>query len=194
MELVSTALELAGGLLSGASGGAFGVISGIFGSFATSWLKQRQRKQDQAHEVEMRKADQEDMKLESSLLMARDQAIADAQIEVAEMDAFKASQKNIITDAFDKLYMDKIHPYIAGPIAFLMALVDIINKTIRPAITYYFMYKGSLILNKVMDSPTFHTSVKAGDVVSIVLYLMVTAVTWWLGQRPMDKAIEKIMV
>jgi len=192
MELVSTALEIAGGLLSGGLGGILGGFTGIIGTFVTSYQKIKNKKLDQAHEAEMRKADQEDMRLESTLLMARDKAAADAEIEVAAIDAFKESQKDIMAPAFDKSYMNKIHPWIAGPIAFLMALVDIINKTIRPAITYYFMYQGHLILEKVLSRADVLTIVEAQGVVSIILYLMVTAVTWWLGQRPMDKAMEKV--
>lgn len=185
--------SLVGSLFDGMSGGVFGALTGILGSGVTAFFKLKARRDDRAHEKEMREMDQADMKLESELYMARDKAAADAEIEVASIDAFKESQKGMLALAFDKSYMDKIHPWIAGPIAFLLAMVDIINKTVRPAITYYFLYQTHKILSKVMELNTFATKVTPDNVISVILYLTVTAATWWLGQRPMDKMMDKII-
>ena len=185
--------SLVGSLFNGMSGGVLGAVTGILGSGVNAFFKLKARRDDRAHEKEMRQMDLEDMKLESELLMARDKAAADAETEVAAIGAFKESQKDLMTSAFDKSYMDKIHPWIAGPIAFLLALVDIINKTVRPAITYYFLYQTHKILSKVMALDTFATKVTPDNVISVILYLTVTAATWWLGQRPMDKMMDKII-
>ena len=190
MDLAS----IAGSLVDGMSGGIFGAFTGILGAGVTSFFKQRAKKQDQAYEREMREMDQADMRLESELLMARDKAAADAEKSLAETKAFALSLKGAHETIFKKEYMQDLWPWLKGLIALLMALVDVINKTVRPAITYYFLFQTHKILSKVMDNPTFHTTVNPQTVVSVVLYLAVTAATWWLGQRPMDKMMDKIII
>ena len=189
MDLAS----IAGTLMDGMSGGVLGAVTGIFGAGVNAFIKHKKRKDDQAHEREMRKFDQDDMRLESELLMARDQATADAELKTEEMKAFKMSLKGADETVLKKEYMQDLWPWLKGIIALLMALVDVINKTVRPAITYYFLYQTHKILSKVMESSTFYTQVNPQTVVSVILYLAVTAATWWLGQRPMDKMMDKII-
>ena len=125
--------------------------------------------------------------------MARDKAAADAEKSVAELNAFEKSMEGINEPVLKKEYMEGLHPLLKGLIALLLAFVDIVNKTVRPAITYYFLYKTHQILTKVMANPSFHTLVDPKAVISVILYLAVTAATWWLGQRPMDKMMDKII-
>lgn len=175
------------------TGGGLGAFTGILGAGVNAFFKLKARRDDRAHEKEMRQMDLEDMRLESELLMARDKAAADVEKEKVVMDAFKESQKDIMAPAFDKSYMDRIHPWLAGPIAFLLAIVDIINKTVRPAITYYFLYQLHKILDRVLSFANLQALVDPKAIIAVVLYLAVTAATWWLGQRPMDKMMDKII-
>lgn len=184
-------------LLSGGAslltGGAFGAITGIIGSGVTAFIKHRKQKQDQAHEKEMRLMDHEDMKLEAELQIKRTEATADAEKSVEETKAFKMSLKGANESLFKKEYMQDLPAWVRTIIALLLAIVDVINKTVRPAITYYFLFKSSQILNKVIENEAMLTKVTPDTVVATFLYLMVTAVTWWLGQRPMDKMMDKII-
>ena len=186
--------SIATSLLDGLSGGLLGSLTGIFGAGVTSFFKQRQRKQDQAHEKEMRTMDQADMELESKLLMSRDKAQADAEIKGAELKAFEISLRGANESTFKKEYMQDLPGWIRSIIALAMAIVDIINKTVRPAITYYFLYQTHRILSKSMANVEFFAKVQPQTVVSVILYLAVTAATWWLGQRPMDKMMDKIII
>jgi hypothetical protein len=185
--------SIVGALTNGLSGGVLGVVSGIFGSGVTAFINHRKKKQDHAHEKEMRLMDQADMKLENELNMSRDKAAADAEKSVAELGAFKESLKGANKQLFKKEYMQDLPAWAKTIVALLLAAVDVIKQTIRPALTYYFLWKGAEILNKVLESGTVLSKVTPDNVVSIFLYLMVTTVTWWLGQRPMDKVIDKIM-
>lgn len=184
---------LATGLFNGLSGGALGAVTGILGSGVTAFFKLKAKRDDRAHEKEMREMDQADMKLESELLMSRDKAAADAEKTVAEMKAFELSLKGANESTFKKEYMESLGPKASTFIAFIMAFVDVINKTVRPAITYYFLYQTHRILSKSMENAAFFDKVNPQTVVAVILYLAVTAATWWLGQRPMDKMMDKII-
>lgn len=181
-----------------------GVLGGVVGLVGT-WLKSReereQKKLDHQHALEMRTLDLKEMTHEAELALrqtktelAGKQAIAqteaDAARDVAAADTQQASYRH------DRItYAKGVLGALAGGLGnFMRALlvfVDVIRGLMRPTITLYLLIVESAIawmLYKVLSTlggiPASQVAELLVMVVSGVIFLTTTAVTWWFGTRP----------
>ena len=89
---------------------------------------------------------------------------------------------------------------IASVIAFLFGIVDFIKGMIRPSLTAYLCGVTTWVTMMAWDimqkSGTEITATQAmeifQDTTSIVVYLTVSCVTWWFGDRRMAKTIMEL--
>jgi len=155
----------------------FGAITGLLGNGITAWTNYKMQKIKNNHDVVM-------VKLET-----------EAMIEEA-----KASEKWI-----DKLFsVEGWIKYISIPvavlIAFLFGMVDFLKALMRPGLTMYLTgcttwitYMAWEIMQKY---GTEITSIQAVDlfdqVTSIIIYLTVSSVTWWFGDRRTAKFLMRL--
>ncbi len=146
-------------------GGVTGLL-GVILSFASDYLKARQRNaQELALLVEQRKIVEMEIAKAERVEIIR----ADAQREVAESSAFAAS---IAADR--AAYSRSESPWLV--------LVDVVRGLIRPAVTLYLC-----VLISVFYFAT-DSAVLRYDIQNTALYLATAAVLWWFGTRAGKKA------
>lgn len=147
-------------------GGLTGLIGGIAQKFADYKTKKLeleliQKKTDS--EIALRRVDAEIMKEEWT------QRTKIAEIETASED-FKASFNE------PELYSEKVKP--TSKQGWLLIFVDFLRGIVRPFLTLYLCG-----ITTILYLQTDGGSVDPQSIVDTILYLTVTAVTWWYGAR-----------
>lgn len=189
--------SLLGSALSGGATGLVGIaLQSIFG-FATQWLKLKEQKQQNEHELALKKADMDIMDREWR-----------GRVQVAETEG-KTATEVAATNAFAKTLMQepekysfetKVEPkgwfsaftYWNG--WFLLILVDFIRGSVRPALTVYLAYITTSVwmevrhLGNLEDLSADQTLQLMMVVIETILYLTTTCVTWWFGTRNNQQA------
>lgn len=171
-----------------------GVATGLIGNVVTSITNLKTQKLKNAHDIEMRKYDIQEREQEGKIQIAVDSNRLEGEMEKIEADAYLQSMKvgneTLLTDgkmqalAIDKNWLSRI-------LAFLMGLVDIFRSSVRPGLTAYLVALTTLITMKSMEIITSKaallTTIQAQEMFSnvsdIVIYLTVSCVTWWFGDR-----------
>lgn len=197
-------------LLSGGITGLIGTIWSSYNTRKTIELELSDRDKQRSHEEAMVKAESDAMIAESKAQVRIEGARIAGEIELAETRAFEASQAAGQTRVFDRSYMDRLFEYqgrlrcIAVPaavmVAILFGVVDFIKEMARPGITGYLLglstwitIKAWALLGRIQGQGI--TAEMAGaivsDAINVVLYLTVTAATWWFGDRMAAKGMAK---
>jgi len=87
------------------------------------------------------------------------------------------------------------------PIQFLLGFVDFIKRMIRPGLTIYLVGLTTWITIVARDvlvkaNENDLTAIQAKEifdsVTTIIIYLTVTCVTWWFGDRRMSKFLMRL--
>ena len=197
----------------------FGGLTGLIG---TVWSSYNQRKikaleisdrdKQRAHDVAMVKAESEAMMAESEANIKVTSTRVAGEIEVAEVAAFTESQKAGRVRIFDSGYMDRLFDMegwvkmftvpFGVLLALLFGLADAFKSMARPGITAYLLGVSTWITAKAwqlleaVNAPALTPAMAGGilsDTIHIVLYLAVTAVTWWFGDRMASKGLAKTL-
>lgn len=195
----------------------FGGLTGLLG---TIWSTYNQRKnkeleladrdKQRAHDVAMVKAESEAMVAEAEADIKVTRARVAGEVEVAEVAAFGESQKAGHVRIFDSGYMGRLFDatgwarWFTIPFGVLLAvffgLADACKSMARPSITAYLLGVSTWITVKAwrlldtMNASALTPAMAGGivsDTINIVLYLTVTAVTWWFGDRMASKGLAK---
>jgi len=166
-------------ILSVLTSSGFGAITGLVGSFLTKNEERKSDKQKLDHDLEMAKIRKEEAQLEFNheLAMAdkqieRAQTEGQIQTDIAEVSAFAKS-----LDEQKKTYGIK--------------WVDAIRGIMRPLITFYLLGIATFVVVEIWglsgglnQIPGEEISSMFKDVISNIMFLVTTAVTWWFGSRP----------
>ncbi len=165
------------------SSSGLGAIVGLFGSWLTKREERRNMELKYDYEVkmaEMRKSEAE-MEFNHELALAdkqmeRAQVEGEIQRDVEEIAAFKESLKE--------------QQQIYG-----IKFVDSIRGLMRPLITIYLLVIGTIItitigsyvngIEGAMDDMELIKMYR--DTIARVMFLLTTAVAWWFGSRPSSK-------
>ena len=194
------------------SGGVTGLIGTVFSSWNARKLKELEmsdRDKQRSHDVAIIKAESEAMIAESKAQIQIEGERIAGEIELAETAAFTETIKANQEQVFNESYMEKLFSatgwirYLSIPAGILLAvfsgLVDFVKGMARPGITIYLLSVSTWITVKawnLLDSldasltPVMAMAI-VSDAVNIVLYLTVTAVTWWFGDRMATKGLAK---
>ena len=192
------------GLITGIGGN---VVSGIF-KHKTAKLELQKTTNEQAHEVAMVKAESDAMIMESKANIAITKANIEGEIEVADSNVYLQSQKEGNKSFFDNKWIDKLFAVegrwriITYPIGSLVAVafgfIDFLRGIIRPTLTAYLVGLTTYITFLAWDvmeaagldlfTPEAAQEIFS-NVTSIIIYLTVSCVTWWYGDRRMSKTI-----
>ena len=147
------------------------------------------------------------MVTEAKANIAITRAQIEGDIELADAGAYieaqKAGQKNLFGISWvDKLLAIEgkwkwITLPVAVTVAFLFGIVDFVRGAMRPALTGYLVLLSTWITFKSYEllqlTKSAFTQTEAlnifQDATSIVIYLTVSAVTFWFGDRRMAKTI-----
>lgn len=189
----------------------FGGITGLIGSITTSITNYKIQKLKNEHEVIMVKENTKAMIAETEANIQITQVESEAAIELADSQAYLKSIELGNKNMFSQKWIDKLFMvtgwvrFIAIPvgvlIAFLFGMVDFLKAFTRPGITWLFTgatlflaYMAYGVLGNAGMSAMDTTAALAilTHIMDIVLYLTVSCVTWWFGDRRIAKFLTRL--
>jgi hypothetical protein len=189
----------------------FGGITGLLGNVLTSFFKYKNAKMEFDHKEKMVKLETEAMLEEAKAQISIAKARIEGEVELAEVEAYKEGIESGKEKFFGQQWIDRMlqstgwSSYILQPIAALLAIcfafIDLLRGLMRPVLTVYLTglttyitYLAWTILEmKGMQALSVADAVGIfNDVISTVIYLTVSAITWWFGDRSMSKHIQKM--
>lgn len=188
-----------------------GGVTGLLGNVITGWLGYKNTKLQNEHEQKMVALETAAMKEEAKMQIAITKAEIEGAVELADsaayMESIKAGNKEMFSEKWiDKLFNveGKIGRFFAIPVGVLLAMafgfVDWLRGFMRPAITMYLTGMTTVITWmawKLMRANGIEIPIDDavnlyGQTTSIVVYLTVSCVTWWFGDRRMAKFLTKL--
>ena len=188
-----------------------GGLTGLIGNAFTTWFKFKNLKMELTHKEKMVKLETDAMIKESEMQIQVTKSRIEGEIELADASAFETSQKVGSQKMFSEKWIDMIMAagkakwygwilqIIGGMIAAAFAFVDWMNTAMRPALTAYLMGCSTYITFmawKIMQTNGLDITADQavalfGQVTSTMIYLTVSAVTWWFGDRTMSKFLQQ---
>ena len=190
-----------------------GGLTGLIGNAFTSWFKYKNAKMEHEHKERMVSLETQAMIQESQMQIEITKSRIEGEIELADAAAFQTSQKIGSVKLFHEKWIDMImeagktskwtgwiYKILGTLIAAAFALVDWLNGVMRPALTIYLVGGSSVITWlawKIMEASGLETMSVAqaigifSQVTSTMIYLAVSAVTWWFGDRTMSKYLQE---
>lgn len=189
----------------------FGGITGIFGNVITSIFKYKNIKMELTHKERMIDLEIQAMIKESEMQIQVTKARIEGEVELADAAAFDTSQTAGNKQLFAEKWIDMImanrdqkwtgwfFSLMGTCIAAGFAFIDWLNGFMRPALTLYLVGSSSYITYlawQIMQGAGLSTltTTQAVDifqqVTSTMIYLAVSAVTWWFGDRTMSKFLQ----
>lgn len=175
-----------------------GAITGLVGPIVTGITNYKMLKEKNKHEVLVLEAESKAMIAETNAMIKREEIKTAGEIEVADAEAFTASIKEAGKPLFQESYMLKlmggnIFAQIIGVIiCFLFGIIDFLKGLARPAITYYLIGMSTWVT--ILAHQILTTIGKGAitvewasglfeQVVLTIIYLTVSCVGWWFGDR-----------
>jgi len=191
-------LETILGIFGSAAGGS---LFGLIGTAIKGFQEYKDRQAQRTHDLEMRRLDQADMRLEADLAIKQTEADFAGQAALKNIEA--AVARDVAADALQGKSYDndkatysqgaaaKLTGFIGNLMRGLLVLVDVARGLMRPGITVYLLVVESTIcyylyqlviqfdlLPPEQALPLFIT------IVDTLSFLTATTVTWWFGSRP----------
>jgi len=188
-----------------------GGITGLLGNCLTTWFKYKNIKLDHEHKEKMVSLETQAMIQESQMQIEVTKSRIEGEIELADASAFETSQKIGTQKLFHEKWIDMIMTagkgkwyggilqFIGSMIAAGFALVDWLNGMMRPSLTIYLVGVSSYITVLAWEIMKTHGLDLTADqavaifsqVSSTMIYLSVSCVTWWMGDRTMSKFLQE---
>ena len=188
-----------------------GGVTGLIGNAFTTWFKYKNAKMEYTHKEKMVDLETKAMIKESEMQIQVTKSRIEGEIELADAAAFTTSQKvgsqklfhekwiDMIMEAGERKWTGWFYRLMGTMIAGAFAFVDWLNTAMRPTLTLYLVggstyitYLSWQILQKA--GVEMITATQALDifqqVTSTMIYLAVSAVTWWFGDRTMSKFLQ----
>ncbi len=181
-------------------GGGTGLLGGLF----TSVIGYFQKKSQQKYELQKIAAESQATIDEANANIALNRAQVEGQVDLAETKAFRSSIANDSKYIKEEMLVSLIKSdrfflkLIGAGVIFLLGLVDFLKGLVRPLITYYLIgvstYLTMLaydIVQKVGPEMIDKTAMNLfNQTVLAIIYLTITAVSWWFGERGMKRGLE----
>jgi len=188
-----------------------GGVTGLIGNAFTTWFKYKNAKMEYDHEERMVDLNTQAMIKKAEAQIQVTKAQIEGEVELADSQAFDTSQKvgskqlfhekwiDMIMEAGEKKWIGWFFTFLGTLISALFAFVDWLNAAMRPSLTIYLVAASSYITYlawKIMQASGIQsmTATQAVDiftqVTSTMIYLSVSAVTWWFGDRTMSKFLQ----
>lgn len=189
----------------------FGGITGLLGNAITSFFKYKNAKMEYEHKEKMVKLETEAMLEEAKAQISIAKARIEGEVELAEVEAYKEGIISGKEKFFGEQWIDRMldsdgwASYILKPVATLLAIcfafIDLLRGLMRPVLTLYLTGMATYITYlawKILEIKGLQALSVAdavniyNDVISTVIYLAVSAITWWFGDRSMSKHIQRV--
>jgi hypothetical protein len=187
-----------------------GGLTGLLGNVVTSISNFKTQKLKNEHDQKMYDFKIKELQAKTDAAIKITDAKIAGAVELADSEAFTESQKygnqRALSDsALDKLFsIEGYLGYIATPIGLiilsLLGFVEFFKGIMRPGLTLYLigcstwitwmaweiMQKVGLAMNATQAVGIFT------EVTSIIIYLTVSCVTWWFGDRRIAKYLMRM--
>lgn len=183
-------MDLLGGLTSflggGITGGIGTIVSAVY-SFKSKQLDAQMQKEKDDNAVAMKEADAKIMQQEWT-----------ARTQIATTTA-EAAKEAAADTSFNTALTSEPQRYAEGPLTtsqnWLMVVLDFLRGFIRPFLTIYLSVLTTLIYfqaRKLMGSaiPPDQAMPLVSKIIDTVIYLTSTSVSFWFGQRFLEKVEE----
>jgi len=190
-----------------------GGVTGLIGNAFTTWFKYKNAKMENEHKENMVKLESQAMVQEAQMQIEVTKSRIEGEVELADAAAFDTSQEVGNQKLFHEKWIDMlmeagrtkkwtgwIYNLIGTFIAAAFALVDWLNAAMRPSLTIYLVASSSYITYLAwqimqqagLDAMTATQAVGIfNQVTSTMIFLAVSAVTWWFGDRTMSKYLQQ---
>jgi len=189
-----------------------GGVTGLIGNAFTTFFKYKNAKLEFAHDEKMVDLETQAMIKESEMQIQVTKARIEGEVELADAAAFDTSQtagnKQLFADKWidmimanrDKKWTGWFFGLMGTAIAAGFAFVDWLNGFMRPALTIYLVGTSSYItylawtIMQEAGLSMLTTTQAIGifqQVTSTMIYLAVSSVTWWFGDRTMSKFLQE---
>jgi len=187
-----------------------GGITGLFGTLVTSVLNFFSQRERNKHEKEMARIQIDMLRAQTDASIKIVQAQVQGAVELQDSVAFTKSQQYGNDRIFSSSWIDKMlavkgwTAWLSYPIAYiiiiLFGLVDFLKSLMRPGITLYMMAASTWItytawkMIQAANQPVDLTKALSlyETVVIIIIYLTVSCVTWWFGDRRVAKFLMRL--
>jgi hypothetical protein len=190
-----------------------GGLTGLIGNAFTTWFKYKNAKMDNEHEENMLKLKTQAMIQESQMQIQVTKTKVAGEIEIADAEAYTKSQEvgnvrlfherwidMIMQSAEKKKWTGWIYSIIGTLISACFALVDWVNTAMRPTLTLYLVAMSTYITflawevmeRSGLDAISATQAVGIfNDITSTMIFLTVSSVTWWYGDRTVSKYLQE---
>jgi len=188
-----------------------GGVTGLLGNAFTTWFKHKNAKLEYEHKEKMVDLETNAMIQEAQMQIKVTKTQIEGEIELADAAAFSTSQKVGSEKLFHEKWIDMIMAAGSGKwtgwffkligtlIGAAFAFIDWFNGMMRPALTAYLIGGATYITYlawQIMQASGLEAMSAAQavgifqQVTSTMIYLAVSAVTWWFGDRTMSKFLQ----
>lgn len=182
-----------------------GVITGLVGTIATSFLNLKTQKEKNKHEINMVEAQTKAMIAEAQAnIRITEQEVA-GEMERMDAEIYKetikaGNQQALGNKLLEKLFASKWTTPIGVLLAFLLGFVDFLKHLMRPGLTAYLVlvsswltWEATKIIQLKQDLLSASMALDIfNDMVNVIFYLTVSVVTWWFGDRRVAKFIYRL--
>jgi len=195
-----------------------GGITGLIGNISTAIINYKTQKIKNEHEENLERIKIDAFKAKAEVIkntiVETSEEIkdtTDSMVGLAEAKAFEKSIDQGNTSVFSSVWVDKLlavkgwTSWISFPIAFIIIILfgaaDFLKSMMRPGITLYMMaactwitWLSYTILGKAgMDKIKVEDAVNIfSTVIMVIIYLSVSCITWWFGDRQTSKFLMKL--
>jgi hypothetical protein len=189
-----------------------GGVTGLVGNIVTGIMNYKTMKVKNEHEQKMVGLNTNAMLAKAKMQIEITKNRIAGEVELADSEAYKINQEKANEPSFSEKWIDKLFAvegkvirWFAITAAVLIAVgfgfVDWLRGFMRPAITMYLTAMTTVVTWMAWDILQAHglqtmTVVQAleiyNQVIDIVIYLTVTCVTWWFGDRRMAKFLTSM--
>jgi hypothetical protein len=184
-----------------------GGLTGLIGNVITGIMSYKTQKLKNEHDIAMIQAETESMKIEAQMQIQVTKAEIEGAVELADAQVYMNSQTAGNQPMFSEKWIDKLFSvegkvgrFFAIPVAVLLAMglgfVDWLRGFMRPALTIYLTGITTVLTYQAWDILQKHglEGMSATQAIttytqttSMIIYLTVSCITWWFGDRRMAK-------
>jgi hypothetical protein len=161
--------------------------------------------QKDEHEIKMVEAETTAMVTEANANIKINEAKIQGDLEILDGEIYKTSikegnKRDVSNKTIDYLLSTPWLMPFGVILVMLLGLVDFLKSFMRPGLTAYLVALTSWITYKAMEIITAHQTLLSTEqamalfmnVVNIIIYLTVSCVTWWFGDRRVAKFLYRL--
>jgi len=171
----------------------------------TSISNYKTQKLKNEHDIAMAKLEKEAMIAEAEIGIKVTEAEVQGELAKADADIFKESikvgnERIVESKTINKLLDGNRTKWVGTFIVFLLGIAEAFKSIMRPALTVYLVAVTSWItyssIQLLQAKQALITAATAAalfsNITNIVIFLAVSAVTWWFGNRGVEKYMQQM--